>query len=316
MRLRGFRPRWLPLLAALPALVLGGCDDDRGAPTEPDTGVLDGDVIFGSATISALFFSFLNEIGAVALAVHESPIPVALPLSMPGCSGTGQATLSDNGDSDPTTYRMALGNATIGTPYVTGCETGISLSFVGSLVIRFEETDPGLNYTISMPFHHATGQPQGVTMQLPQGFGGGLILQMTTPYDENPADAFDETAIRFRLNGTRDVLSAGGGTVRVTGTLRLEDRTLPITLVEELSLQYQAALSTDPGTEGLLLFSEWPGGMYEVAGNGVAGPGAAPIPGYPVEVYFDGLGGTAFEFEGHSCEANMVTGENPCEQFN
>jgi hypothetical protein len=312
MHLRGFRPRWLPLAAVLPALVLGGCDDDRGAPTAPDTGVLDGGTIFGSATISSLFLSFLNELSAKLLAVHESPVPVPLP-PIAGCSGTGVATVTDNDDGDDTTYRVTFGNAITGTAFVSGCDTGIPLSFVGSVVIRFEETDPGLNYTISMPFNHATGQPQGVTMQLPQGFGGGLILQVSTPYDENPADAFDEPSIRVRLNGSRDLLAGAGGTMLVTGTLRLEDRSLPITLVEELSLQYQAALSD---TLGLVAFSPWPGGRYEVAGNGISGPGAPPIPGYPVEVLFDGLGGTSFEFEGHSCEANMVTQENPCEQFN
>jgi hypothetical protein len=313
MRLRGLRPRWLPLVAVLPALVLGGCDDDRGAPTAPDTGVLDGGTLFGSATVSSFFLSFLNQVAALVLAVHESPIPVTLPQSMVGCSGAGMATISDNGDADPMTYRVALGNPTTGMTYVTGCETGVPLSFVGSMVIRFEETDPGLNYTISMPFNHATGQPMGVTLQLPQGFGGGIILQVSTPYDEDPADAFDEESIRFRLTGSRDVLTGAGGTVRVTGTLRLEDRSAPITLVEELSLQYQAALSTDTG---LIVFSTWPGGMYEIVGNGVAGPGAPPIPGYPVEMFFDGLGGTSFEFEGHSCEGNMVTGDNPCDQFN
>lgn len=316
MRLRGSRPRWLPLAAVLPALVLGGCDDDRGAPTAPDTGVLDGGTIFGSATVSALFLSFMNELSAVLLAVHEAPIPVTLPQTIAGCSGAGTAVISDNADGDDTTYRVAFGNATLGTSFVYGCETGIPLSFVGAVVVRFEETDPGLNYTLSMPFNHATGQSQGVTMQLPQGFGGGIILQVSTPYDENPADAFDEEAIRVRLNGSRDLLAAGGGTMLVTGTLRLEDRTLPITLVEELSLQYQAALSTDPATAGFVVFSEWPGGMYEVAANGISAQGAPPIPGYPVQVFFNGLGGTSFEFEGNSCEANMVTQENPCEQIN
>lgn len=316
MRLRGIRPRWLPLVAVLPALVLGGCDDDRGAPTAPDTGVLNGGTIFGSATVSSFFLSFMNELSAILLAIHESPVPVPLPQTIAGCSGAGVATVSDNADGDDTTYRVAFGNPSAGVSFVYGCETGIPLSFVGSVVVRFEETNPGLNYTLSMPFNHATGQSQGVTMQLPQGFGGGIILQVSTPYDENPADAFDEESIRVRLNGSRSVLAAGGGTMLVTGTLRLEDRSLPITLVQELSLQYQAALSTNPATPGFIVFSDWPGGMYEVAGNGVSTQGAPPIPGFPVEVFFNGLGGASYEFEGHSCEGNMVTQENPCDQFN
>ena len=308
MRLRPLRhrrplPGWLLPALVIPGMVLGGCKDDRGAPTAPDTGVLDGGVLFGSAQISSLYFTFQNEMAARVLALHESP-GLQLPVQFQGCAGDGVALLTDNNDADPNTYRITFGDASTGLAFVFNCAAGLPLSFTGALVIRFVETAPGLDYTIELPFDHATGTPEGVTMQLPQDIGGGAILQMTTPFG----------SMRCTLVGERDTLPTGG-IMQLRGTLRLEDREIPMTLVEELALDYTVGFGPPPGTQDLLVFSTWPSGAYEIASNAVGAPGTLPPPGYPVEVFFNGLGGASFEFEGHSCDTNMQTGENPCEQF-
>ena len=86
-------------------------------------------------------------------------------------------------------------------------------------------------------------------------------------------------------------------------------------MVEELAIQSPAIISTVPPTVGQLVFEFWPAGMYEAAANGVAGPGLPAVPGYPVSVFFNGVGGAFFEFEGYTCETRMDTFQNPCAEL-
>jgi len=308
---RRFRPLWLLLALAVPALTAGGCKDGRGDPTAPDTGALSGGVIFGSALVSTMFFDFQNQLASGLLAIHESGV-VPLPFRIRSCTGDSTAIVSDNNDSDPSSYRVTFGSGA-GLPFVINCGTEVPLAFNGVMVFRFLETSPGLEYLIQMEFEHATGTPRGVTMQLPQGFGGGAILSITTPYDDDPTDAYPQGCVRYRLDTDRVNLNTGTGHMLASGTLRLEDRGLPITLVEELNLSYVVRHSAQ--IPGVVVFDPWPGGMYEVASGVPTGPGAPPAPGYPVELYFDGLGKVSYSFEGHDCEGNLLTGDNPCDQF-
>lgn len=283
--------RWLLVAFALPAFALSGCKDGRGDPVAPDTGSLDGDSLFGSALISALIFSTQNAVVEQVLAIHDSG--AALPQFLDSCAGGGRALISDLADADPNTYAIDF-SAGSGEGFLVGCfGGGVRLSFQRNMFLRFLETSPGLVYEIAMPFDLTTGEPQGVTVQLPGEFGS-IILSVTAPYGP----------VLYELDGTR----ATDGTLLMTGTVRLEDRSGGLTLIEELQLTWGYDEAVSP------THSAWPGGSYEIAANGQSGvPGTPGAPGFPVDVTFDGNGGCTFDHDGRHCVVNLATGENPCD---
>lgn len=290
------RRRAFRLVAALvPALALAtaGCKDQRGDPLGPDTGVLDGDVLFASAVVSAEMYRVFNTFAEQALDLYESG--ANLPVLVPGCLGTGRAAITDNmNDGDPATFGITFDN------YVSDC-SGFQLTWNtdptvdGRIVITFLETSPGLVFEVLLPM--VGNSPRGVSVQLPSD-EGGFILATTTPVGP----------LLYQLDGTR----AAGGQVHVDGTLRIEDRAQPLVLIEDIRLRY----AFDDGV--IPKFADWPSGAYEIGAfqGGAGGFGfGGSSPSFPVDVFFDGSGGVAFPVGERTCVGNLATGENPCEDL-
>jgi hypothetical protein len=286
------RPR-LRLLLFAPALfglLAGGCQDQRGDPAGPDPGPLDGDALFASGLVSAQIFRQINRFAETVLDLYESG--ANLPVFVGACQGTGRATITDSRDADPATFAITFEN------YLSDCG-GLELnwntdnSVDGRMIITILESSPGLVFEVSMPI--VGSSPRGVSVQLPSD-QGGFALSMTTPLGP----------LTYQLDGTR----ATGGTVRVEGTVRLEDRAQPLLLVEDLKLRYEYADNLIPK------FGDWPGGSYEIAGyqGGAGGFGfGGASPSFPMDVFFDGFGGIAFPVADRTCVGNLLTGQNPCE---
>lgn len=290
--LRSLRRSFPAALLAL--LLLTGCEDDRGNPLGPNPGPLDGDGLFGTALVSAGIFRMHDHFAEKTLDILGSGS--SLPVIEAACQGNGTATITDGGDALPNTFAVTFRN------YVMECSSGILLTFntdvaVGaSMLIVFLETSPGLAYDIIHPYDPVTNMPVGASVQLPQA-AGGFILQMSTPFGE--------------LHHELDVPRGQAGTMHVSGTLRLEDRAQPLVVVEELALEFAFDEDHDPK------FADWPAGSYEIAafqGGGGFGFGGG-TPGFPVDVFFDGFGGAAFEFADHNCVTDLTDLENgnPCE---
>jgi hypothetical protein len=302
--LRPSRRKALPVLLAVAVVSSLGCEDDRGNPLGPDPGPLDADVLFGSSLVSAEVFRMINFFAVRALDLYEGG--GSLPVTEPAClPGAGTARITDLGDANPATFGVTFTN------YVVACEAmpltvNSDAAVGGRMAITLVETSPGLVFEVSLPILPAPRfpgdvyfVPAGFTIQLPAE-QGSLILAVTTP----------DGPLRFALDGPRAGLRHEGF-VHVEGTVRLEDRLQPLVIVEELALEY--AYDDDLLTK----LADWPSGSYEIAGfgGGSGGGFGGATPGYPVEVFFDGLGGVAFPVDERTCFGNMVTGENPCEDL-
>ena len=281
---------------ALLSVPTGGCKDDRGDPAGPEQGILDGEVLFASSVVSSQILRVMNRFVETALDLYESGSTTPA-VFVPGCSGTGRAVVSNNNDSDPTTWSVTFDN------YASDCAT-LQLDWLtdpnvdARMLITFLETSPGLVYEILLPM--VGSSPRGFTVQLPAD-EGGFALTATTPLGP----------LLYQLDGTRGGLRHEGN-VHVEGTLRLEDRAQPLILVEDLRLEY--AFDDDLVPK----LADWPGGSYEVGafqgGSGGIGFGGS-TPSFPVDVFFDGLGGVAFPLGSRTCVGDMAANRNPCENL-
>lgn len=287
-----FRPCCSALLLSVAVFGLGGCDDERGDPAAPSQAPLNGDVLFGSAVLTSEVLRSFNAFAEQALNVIDGA--GSLPITIGACQGSGVATITDNNDSNPATISVAFQN------YVIECDDfTLTLNtdplVDGKVLLTFLETSPGLRFTLAMPF--VNGDPRGVSVQLPSE-EGGIILEMTTP----------DGVLSYELEGARVGLRHEGA-VHIEGTIRYEDRAEPLVIVKVLDLEYEF-------DDGLIpKFADWPAGSYEVAGFGGGGIGGSGTASFPVDVFFDGLGGAAFNVGNRSCVANMETGDNPCEDL-
>ncbi len=300
-----FRRRLVGLFA-LPVLLLGGCEDVNEPTSGPSTGALRGDGLFGASVISAVYFQALNEIVERALEMVDAGGPFLTQEF--ACSGDGSMTISL--DQTLTVATVSFSN------YVVGCTAPTRLTFNGfnAIVITFEETDPGLRFSARMLFNHCTGgaPPEGVVMQLPQEFGNAILFvsapgNIFSVFDCDVDPYGQGGGLDYELTGTR----AAGGSLNVTGTVRMEDDA-GFLIVEELDLAYDYDQSRTPN------IAEWPGGSFELASYGAPAGGmviGGAVAGFPVDIFFDGFGGATFEFEDHTCQTNLITGENPCEEL-
>lgn len=294
--MRSQRPRPSPrhrlgtLLASLLMLVpLAACKDDRGDPVGPDRGPLTPETLYGSALVSVEIFRMINHFAERTLEIYENAIP--LPVFENSCLGEGRATITNNNDTIATTFGVTF------SAYVIDCAAfpltiSTDSTVAARMTIHFRETSPGLVYEVSLPL--VGSDPRGINVQLPTD-AGGFILETTTEHGP----------LRYELSGTRD-----DGTIHVSGYLRLEDRSQGLLLVEDLALEYGYADTLFPK------YDWFPGGSYEIAGigGGFGGFGfGGAVPGFPTDVFFDGLGGAAFPAEDRTCIVNLATGENPCE---
>ena len=298
----------IPLASML--ILAGGCDDQRGPTEVPDTGALDGDVVFGSANIIVSVYEVFNDFVQLCLEIADAGTP--LPVTLSGCLDTGTAIITDNNDSDPLSFRVnfSLFQAACDTELPIAVATDVDLE--AAMIIRFTETSPGLRYTIELPadafpptanLPFPTLVPRGVKIQTPAQVG--VTFDVTTVTTGLTPALFEVTPMEFALNGTR----AAGGTVSMEGTLRWEDRGQNFHIVQELDLDYAYSEANET------FFAQWPGGSYELAsfgtvgGGGFGGVGA----GEAVRVDFNGNGGLTFQVTGRDCEGNLVTGFNSCD---
>jgi hypothetical protein len=292
--------RWL-LGGALAGFLLAvGCDDDRGPVEPPSTGNLDGDGFYNSALISAYLMQATHEIAVRALDAVDRGLDV--PEFVQSCTGPGTMSISldESGRAATMTF----------LEFVVGCDDFLPLVFNGQVVMFFEETDPGLRFTVRFPFNHCDpAGSQGLSIQVPAF--ESLLLKIETPGtpmfcpEDFELGYAPDGVLTYELDGTR----ASGGRMDVTGTVRIGDEDVPFLIIEELALEYDYDEGREP------VYADWPGGAYEIAMFG--SPVGGFQLGFPASVFFDGAGGVTFVVEGRTCNADMLDPEfgNPCEDL-
>ncbi|GJM44067.1 MAG: hypothetical protein DHS20C21_09090 [Gemmatimonadota bacterium] len=293
MRRSGFRS-WLAAAAVLP-LLLTGCRDERGPVSPPDTGILDGDGIFGTAVVTTAYYAFQNAMVALTLGLHEDPAFNAIVVPSCHTDDPANAARISQDATDEDLYQITFGSGPA-FPFITNC--GIDqFAFGGTLSVRFLQTEGGLVYEVILPYNHVTELPEAVSLTLPGQFGS-FTLRITAP--EGPLLCTMESA------GARHE-----GRVHMEGTVRLEDRAQPFLLIQELQLEYEL---TEP-SPGVFEFGRWPSGSYATATHTAPQIGSGLVAAYPTVVTFNGVGGASFELGVYDCDVNLATGENPCENL-
>jgi hypothetical protein len=269
------------LLAAF-VFVAAGCDDQRGPVTPASTGVLDGESVYDVSGVLTSTFTMLNDVVERILAAYESGAP--LPLTLTGCNG-GSALVTDNADGDPATFRVTFNS------YSTACREQVPLVIAtnpdvgANMVVKIGETNPGLSYTISLPYDFATNTPGAIQVQLPSEIG--FEFDLTAPFGP----------VTYELDRDR---GTPGALLEMRGTLRWEDRANVFNIVQELALAYPMDESATP------IHAQYPVGAYQIAAW------ASGTAGFPVNVGFEGDGVIVYRIEGTDCRGNLATGFNPC----
>jgi hypothetical protein len=281
----------------LAALFGPGCEDERESSIGPTPGFLDGEGLFGTALVTAAILRYQNETAMRALEVLENNL--STPIFETGCAGNGQRVITRDVQNSS---RFRIQHGTASGSYLIECNSDLRLSLNGDMYIEFLETSPGLHYTVQLPFNHLTGDPEGMVYALPSE-AGSAILDVTTPGHTMNA-ALDP----YGVNGFLDCVLVDDS-VEQTGTMRIEERIQSIFLVEELEMEYSFDEALSPP------FSVWPGGRYEIASFASVGPFGGGVSSSPVDVTFDGLGGASFPLGDRTCDVNLPTGSNPCEDL-
>ena len=334
MRLPARTRRWmLPGLAAA-VLSVSGCDDDNAPTGATQAAFLDGDGIFSTAFVTASILRYQHDVVEKARQMVEAQIPS---IRETGCQGTGERLfLRDL--NNPMKVEVRHGDAIdrpvdeieIDTspevPYIALCSEAVRLTISGYMIIEFTSLSP-LQYTLEMPmaWHFPDpsdptdtfqGIPRGMTYQLPEDFGDGAILDVTTPGSlavlTDPFFDLDNNGeiVAFKGAGGTIDCQLAGGSVEVVGTLRIEERVQQLLIVEELDLRY----AYDPGTTPA--FADWPAGGYAIAALSSAGFFGVSVT-TPIDVTFDGFGGVSFPLGDRTCDGNLLDPENgnPCEDL-
>lgn len=280
----GWTRRGAVLLTCLFAAT--SCKDAREASTGPEITGLDGDAVFVISQVTTAIYRHQNEMAARVLELIESGN--TLPVSQPGCRGTGNVDIRLQG-GDPNERRLIFTNYWI----ECGAEQ-LELLVNGEMLIEFFETSPGLRYTVTLPYVVDSDfvlVPFGTTYTLPAN-AGGFNLDVTGQLECE----LDAAARRH------------GGGVHEAGTVRFEDRSGLVTVVHEVDIEFEFDEELQPP------FSNWPAGSIELASFTV-NPFSGGLPSIPLQVTYDGFGGISFRLSGRDCDANLATGENPCEDL-
>jgi hypothetical protein len=245
-------------------------------PEVPPVGA-DSDLIFGSTVISAGIFRFQNTVIDTLVRVQAGG--QTLPYVVPAAQGTGSMTIfSDPGSGG---YRVEL--ASYNDPDV---DPNLAL-ITGEMIVVLHEISPGLRFTINpgeddvtIPFGHS------VNYQLPADIGDAARLDV---FGSVTGDA-DAPSLRHE------------GYAHETGTLRIQETTQGILIIEHLALEFEYDPELTPSFVG-----RWPLGSYEV---GIFSQGTS----LPIDVTFDGNGGASFPYRGGVCNVNLADPEfgNPC----
>ena len=276
------RPRFvLPLAAALCALLaLGGCKDQRENATGPSAGGLDGDTLFATANVSTHVYRFHNALVDVVLDILQDPT-VQPPVLLIDC--LGNSSIQVNPGTTANDVRLTFDNA-------SHCAPPLQLTVNGQMLIDFDSLSGDISYTLTMPWSIGVN-----------GDGDPLLIPEGMVYDLLPDDGGFTLEFTGQIEGVQS-----GNNVLQTGTVRIEDRSGGITLVEELSLEY----AFQP-TAQFPRFADWPAGSYEIAAFAGSFFGATAT--NPSDVQFDGFGGATFQVGNTTCQADLARQQNPCD---
>lgn len=332
MRIPAGTRRWAASGLVWAALAACGCEDER-APTELAANVfLDGDGLFATAYVTASIERYQHDVVEKARFVVENNLPS---LRETGCQGTGERLFLRN-SPNPNRVEVRHGDAvdrpfdeiemdeTPEAPYIAACTEPVRLTISGYMIIEFLSFSP-LHYTVEMPIawhfpdpadptDQFRGYARGMTYQLPEDFGNGAILDVTTPGSlDMPVTPFydlDNAGQLVAYAGAGGILDCllTNGVVTITGTQRVEERVQQILLVEDLDLRYAYDPSTTPA------FATWPGGGYSIAALAPAGFLGGVAISTPVDLTFDGFGKVTFPVGDRVCEGSLLDPENgnPC----
>ncbi len=253
----------------LSVLVLSACEDERGSPNDPDLPPppVDSDFVFATTVVSSAIFRFQNAVIDTLVRVKASDHP--LPYVIPATFGTGNMTVLN--DPGPGEYLVTF--TAYNDPFVDVILAAIN----GSMVVVLPEISPGLQFTINPGEEDVTfPQEHFVVYQLPDEFDGASL----------------------RVSGSlTGVASASGlrhaGYAHEAGTLRIDEFTQQILIVEEVAVEFEYDPEITPS-----FISRWPLGSYE-AGFFLLGASN------PISITFDGNGGASFPYRGGVCNVNL-----------
>ena len=283
--------------------VFGGCKDQRGDPEGPDPGIMDGELTFFTGLVTLSIHNYQNLVAQEVIDIVLNGTPT--PIFTPGCVGSGTRLIRRTNPADPTTFTVEHPRAenqeqpfiifpdTFSSDFCDGQARGLPRYSVAKDMIVSVDPDAlpdSLRFTITLP-DDGSSNP-GVVYQLPD-LGGVTLAASGTVRGELVDIEYDE--------GTGEILR---GSLHLTGTLRLEDRSGGLFFVQELDLYYP--------WEPPLPFAPFPMGTYEITGF-THSTFTGPIVGNPIEITWDGFSqGTYTGPEGQLCTIDLLGFTNSC----
>lgn len=274
------------VLLLLASLFFPACEDERGTVDDHDQPPVgpDSDFIFATTLFSTSVFRVQNALidilrGSV---LNRSSFPAQF-------SGFGGfLTINEIADG---LFQVTAEN------YNDPSLSELFDTINGTMIVRVDETTPGLDYTINPgeeAFLPIGAAPHFLIYQLPSDFGDGAAVKVSGTLHGQ----LDEGSVRHE------------GFVHQTGTMRMEEPTQRFLFILRLGIEYEF----DPDI--LPSFGEWPFGAYEM---GLFGDGA---PLTPFLVSFNGNGGASYPYRGTTCNVNLtvpigedISAGNPCSGF-
>lgn len=278
--------------------VSGGCKDQRGDPPGPDPGIMDDETLYFSGFVTLSIHNYHLQVVQQVLDIVLNGTPT--PIFTPSCREGGMRIIRPTSPGDPTRFTVEhptppddLPFVIFPTPFTDFCSGLDRYSVTKDMIVMIDpESFPdSLRFTIELPDDGSLNP--GVVYQLSDGI---ILATSGTVYGEL-------VDIEY-APGTGEITR---GFVHLTGTLRFEDRTVPLLFVQELDLYYL--------WEPPLPFEPFPRGSYEIAGL-VFTNFTGPITGNPVTIEWDGFSqGTYIGTEGLCTIDFLNTNNSNCVDF-
>lgn len=298
MRLPSPLKRLLAPACVVALAVSGGCKDQRGEPPGPDPGIMTGGLTFFTSFVTLSVHNYHLQVVQEVLDIVLNGTPT--PIFTPSCVEGGIRIIRPTSPGDPTRYTIEhptppddLPFVIFPNPFADFCSGFFRYSVTKDMIVSVDPASlpDSLRFTIELP---DDGSPNpGVVYQLPADFDG-IILSVNGTVHGELVD------IEY-APGTGEITR---GFVHLTGTLRFEDRTGPLLLVQELDLRYL--------WEPPLPFAPFPEGSYEIAGFTFTSF-TGPITGNPVAIEWDGFSqGTYIGTEGQLCTIDLLNFTSDC----
>jgi hypothetical protein len=280
--------------ASIVALGVFGCEDQRGDPAGPSTGVLNGGLTFFTGYVTLSIFNYHNIVAQEVLDIIVNGTPT--PVFTPSCGPGGIRTIRPS-PGNPMTYivehRQSEPFVLFPFPFSSGiCDGFFRFTARKDMIVSFDPAafPGGLRFTITLP-DDGSSQP-GVVYQLPPEFDGVTLSVSGTIHGE---------LVDITYGNGGEIQS---GDVRLTGSVRVEDRGQALLFMQELDLRYR--------WEPPLPFSPFPDGSYEIAGFTQSFFGG-PLLGNPIEIQWDGFSkGTYTGSDGQPCTIDYLSFTSDC----